>query len=96
MRAEDCQILVEEGVNAMLHVFIQPNGRGKHLLCGLDYCAAQVPRDRILSQLRTVLEQLDFAVVTDGLREGGYGNTPLTECPSLASTCTTVDGDLPD
>lgn len=70
VRAEDCQIIVEERVNGMLHVFIQPNGRGKHLLCGLDYEAAQVPRDQILDQLRSLLEQLDFTLVTDGPRDG--------------------------
>ena len=65
VNAEDCQILVHDGADATLHVFIQPKGWGKHLLCGLDYEAAQVPRDQILGKFREVFEQFGFAVGMD-------------------------------
>ena len=65
VNAEDCQILVHDGADATLHVFIQPKGRGKHLLCGLDYEAARVPQGEILGKLRQVFEQFGFAVAMD-------------------------------
>jgi len=63
--AEGCQIQVKEGADATLHVFIQPQGRAQHLLCGLAYEAAQVPRDHLVDKLRQVLERLNFTVVID-------------------------------
>jgi len=66
LRTEDCKIIVGNGPGGMLHLSLQPHGRSKSFLCGLDCESAGVPREQTVEKLTQVLEKFSFTVIIGG------------------------------
>ena len=67
--AKDCRVLLEDGSDNMIHIYLQPKHGRRNLLCSLDYEAARVARTQITDKLKQVLADFGFPVIQSGPAE---------------------------
>jgi hypothetical protein len=70
LAVKDCKVILEYGPASTIHVYLQPKGDHKHLLCSMDHADVQASRTEITDKLKHALRELGFPVVWSGPSDG--------------------------